>query len=134
VIVSCDVAYNHCHMYVGSTTADSRAEWIAALDKLAALHPAAVVTSHKSPTQGNLPAVPGESRGYIEYYGQLREAGPDRPWPVRRHGGLLSRLGQPHAIPDTRLRNPKSGSTPRGAVTGAWRLLAFDTGSLVMAR
>ena len=44
LIVSGDVAYNHCHMYVGATTAESRAEWIAALDKLAALNPAAVVT------------------------------------------------------------------------------------------
>jgi glyoxylase-like metal-dependent hydrolase (beta-lactamase superfamily II) len=44
LIVSGDVAYNHCHMYVGPTTADIRAEWIAALDRLAALNPAAVVT------------------------------------------------------------------------------------------
>jgi hypothetical protein len=40
LVVTGDVAYNHCHMYVGASTADSRAEWIAALDKLAALHPA----------------------------------------------------------------------------------------------
>lgn len=67
LIVTGDVAYNHCHMYVGATNADSRAEWIAALDKLAALHPAAVVTGHKDPTQGNPPTVLAESRGYIEY-------------------------------------------------------------------
>ena len=74
LVVSGDVAYNHCHMYVGATTAGSRAEWIAALDKLAALRPAAVVTGHKDPTQGNPPSVLPESRGYIEYYGKLREA------------------------------------------------------------
>ena len=74
LIVSGDVAYNHCHMFVGPTTADSRAEWIAAIDRLAALHPAAVVTGHKDPTQGNPPAVLSESRGYLEYYGQLRDA------------------------------------------------------------
>ena len=61
-------------MYVGAATAGSRAEWIAALDKLAALRPAAVVTGHKDPTQGNPPSVLAESRGYIEYYGKLREA------------------------------------------------------------
>jgi glyoxylase-like metal-dependent hydrolase (beta-lactamase superfamily II) len=75
LIVSGDVAYNHCHMYVGATTPSSRVEWIAALDKLAALSPAAVVTGHKDPTQGNPPSVLAESRGYIEYYGQLSEAG-----------------------------------------------------------
>lgn len=30
LMASGDVAYNHCHMYVGATTADIRAEWIAA--------------------------------------------------------------------------------------------------------
>jgi glyoxylase-like metal-dependent hydrolase (beta-lactamase superfamily II) len=79
LIVSGDVAYNHCHMYVGATTAAIRAQWIAALDRLAALNPAAVVTGHKDPTCGNPPSVLAESRGYLEYYGQLREAGlPDR--------------------------------------------------------
>jgi glyoxylase-like metal-dependent hydrolase (beta-lactamase superfamily II) len=79
LIVSGDVAYNHCHMYVGATTADSRAEWMAALDQLAALNPAAVVTGHKDPTRGNPASVLAESRGYLEYYGQLREAGlPDQ--------------------------------------------------------
>jgi metal-dependent hydrolase (beta-lactamase superfamily II) len=68
------VAYNHCHMYVGATTVDSRAEWIDALDKLAALHPTAVVTGHKDPTEDNPPSVLAESQSYIEYDGNLREA------------------------------------------------------------
>jgi glyoxylase-like metal-dependent hydrolase (beta-lactamase superfamily II) len=75
LIVSGDVAYNHCHMYVAATTTAIRAEWIAALDQLAALNPTAVVTGHKDPTQGNPPTVLADSRGYIEYYGQLRDAG-----------------------------------------------------------
>jgi glyoxylase-like metal-dependent hydrolase (beta-lactamase superfamily II) len=73
LICSGDVVYNHCHMYVGDTTPASRAEWIAALDRLGALKPAAVVTGHKDPTCGNPPSVLAESVGYIEYYGQLRE-------------------------------------------------------------
>jgi glyoxylase-like metal-dependent hydrolase (beta-lactamase superfamily II) len=95
LIVSGDVAYNHCHMYVGPTTADIRAEWIAALDRLAALNSAAVVTGHKDPTQGNPPSVLAESRGYLEYYGQLRErALPDRELfdaMVRRYPDWVSR-------------------------------------------
>jgi glyoxylase-like metal-dependent hydrolase (beta-lactamase superfamily II) len=74
LLVCGDVAYNHCHMYVGGTTSGRRAEWIGALDKLAALKPAAVVTGHKDPTQGNPASVLDECRGYIEYYGKLREA------------------------------------------------------------
>jgi hypothetical protein len=41
---------------LGATTADSRVEWIAALNQLAALNPAAVVTGHKDPTRGNPPS------------------------------------------------------------------------------
>jgi glyoxylase-like metal-dependent hydrolase (beta-lactamase superfamily II) len=79
LVVSGDVAYNHCHMYVGDTTTDGRAEWIAALDRLAELNPTAVVAGHKDPTQGNSPAVLAESRDYLEYYGQLRDEGlPDQ--------------------------------------------------------
>jgi glyoxylase-like metal-dependent hydrolase (beta-lactamase superfamily II) len=75
LIISGDVVYNHCHMFVGDTTTASRAEWIAALDLLTALDPATVVTGHKDPTCGNPPSVLTESRGYLEAYGELREAG-----------------------------------------------------------
>lgn len=75
LVVSGDVAYNRCHMFVGPTTADSRAEWISALDRLSALRPTAVVTGHKDPTQGNPPTVIDESRDYIEFYGKQRDAG-----------------------------------------------------------
>jgi glyoxylase-like metal-dependent hydrolase (beta-lactamase superfamily II) len=75
LIVSGDVAYNHCHMYVGDTTTEGRAEWMAALDRLAALNPSSVVAGHKDPTQGNPPTVLAESRGYLEYYGQLCDEG-----------------------------------------------------------
>lgn len=79
LIVSGDVAYNHCHMYVGDTTTDGRAEWIAALDRLAELNPASVVCGHKDPTQGNPATVLAESRDYLEYYGRLRDEGlPDQ--------------------------------------------------------
>lgn len=74
LIVSGDVAYNHCHMFVGATTKDGRAEWIAALDRLTALNPTAVVAGHKDPTQGNPPTILADSHGYLDYYGQLRDA------------------------------------------------------------
>jgi len=75
LIVSGDVVYNHCHMYVGDTTPASRSEWLAALDTLAALNPSVVVAGHKDPTCGNPASVIADSRGYIESYGQLYDAG-----------------------------------------------------------
>ena len=75
LIVAGDVVYNHCHMYVGDTTQAGRREWTAALDKLAALHPQAVVAGHKDPTCSNPPSIVADSRGYLESYGQLVDAG-----------------------------------------------------------
>ena len=39
LIVAGDVVYNQCRMYVGDTTPESRKNWIADLDRLAALNP-----------------------------------------------------------------------------------------------
>ena len=36
LVVAGDVVYNQCHMYVGDTTPESRKNWVAALDRLAA--------------------------------------------------------------------------------------------------
>src|SRR5271155_2354011 len=49
LVVAGDVVYNQCRMYVGDTTPESRKNWIAALDRLAALNPAIVVAGHKKP-------------------------------------------------------------------------------------
>jgi hypothetical protein len=43
LVVAGDVVYNQCHMYVGDTTPESRKNWVAALDRLAALEPSIVV-------------------------------------------------------------------------------------------
>ena len=100
LIASGDVAYNHCHMYVGATTTESRADWIAALDRLAALNPAAVVTGHKDPTLRQSPLgtdrVPRLPR-------ILRTAPRERPADQELFDAMvtpLSRLGQPPGVPD----------------------------------
>jgi len=75
LIVSGDVAYNRCHMFLAQTTPESRGNWMAALDRLAALKPTAVVTGHKDPIQGNPPTVIDDSRAYIEFYDKQCSAG-----------------------------------------------------------
>src|ERR1700743_3799635 len=47
LIVAVDVVYNHCRTYDGDNTPESRKNWTAALDRLAALDPAIVVAGHK---------------------------------------------------------------------------------------
>lgn len=72
LVVAGDVVYNECHMYVGDTTADSRENWIAALDRLAALDPKIVVAGHKKTGAPDVPAAIGETRRYLEDFGRLQ--------------------------------------------------------------
>jgi hypothetical protein len=61
-------------MYVGDTTLDSRANWIAALDRLAALNPKIAVAGHKKPGAPDTPAAIEASKRYLTDFGRLHEA------------------------------------------------------------
>lgn len=74
LVVSGDVVYNKCHMYVGDTTAESRANWIGALDHLKALNPKIVVAGHKKPGAPDIPATIDESKRYLIDFSRLQEA------------------------------------------------------------
>lgn len=72
LIVAGDVVYNQCRMYVGDTTPESRQNWIAALDRLAALNPATVVAGHKKPGAPDSPAAIQESKRYLQDFDRLK--------------------------------------------------------------
>jgi glyoxylase-like metal-dependent hydrolase (beta-lactamase superfamily II) len=74
LVVGGDVFYNQCHMYVGDTTAESRANWIAALDRLAALNPKIAIAGHKKPGAPDTPGVIEASKRYLTDFGRLKEA------------------------------------------------------------
>ena len=48
-VVAGDVAYNGTHVWLSEASAEQRKEWIANLDKLAAMDPVTVVAGHKVP-------------------------------------------------------------------------------------
>lgn len=73
LVVSGDVAYNECHMYVGDTTPESRQNWIAALDRLAALNPSTVVAGHKKPGALDSPSIIQATKRYLEDFGRLQQ-------------------------------------------------------------
>lgn len=74
LVVGGDVVYNKCHMYVGDTTPESRANWIAAPDRLAALNPKTVVAGHKKPGAPDTPSAIEESKRYLTDFGRLQES------------------------------------------------------------
>jgi glyoxylase-like metal-dependent hydrolase (beta-lactamase superfamily II) len=73
LIVAGDVVYNQCRMYVGDTTPESRKNWIAALDRLAALKPEMVVAGHKKPGAPDSPSAILETKRYLQDFDRLQK-------------------------------------------------------------
>ena len=73
LIVAGDVVYNQCRMYVGDTTPESRKNWIAALDRLAALNPAIVVAGHKKPGAPDSPSAIQDTKRYLQDFDRLQK-------------------------------------------------------------
>jgi glyoxylase-like metal-dependent hydrolase (beta-lactamase superfamily II) len=46
LVVSGDAVYNNTHLYLAECDEEARGEWLAALDKIEALHPRAVIAGH----------------------------------------------------------------------------------------
>ena len=68
-----DVVYNQCRMYVGDTTPESRKNWIADLDRLAALNPTIVVAGHKKPGAPDSPSAIQDTKRYLEDFDRVQK-------------------------------------------------------------
>ena len=73
LIVAGDVVYNQCRMYVGDTTPESRANWIADLDRLAELNPTMVVAGHKKPGAPDSPSAIQDTKRYLQDFDRLQK-------------------------------------------------------------
>jgi len=73
LIVAGDVVYNQCHMYVGDTTPESRMNWIADLDRLAALKPSIVVAGHKKSGAPDSPSAIEDTKRYLQDFDRLQK-------------------------------------------------------------
>jgi glyoxylase-like metal-dependent hydrolase (beta-lactamase superfamily II) len=71
LIVAGDVVYNGTHLYLAETDTRSRLEWIAALDKLEALKPKAVIAGHKIPENDDDPRNIAVTRQYLRDFNRL---------------------------------------------------------------
>src|SRR6202008_3281616 len=65
LVVAGDVAYNGVHQYLLESAHGGVEAWLAALDKVAALQPRAVVAGHKNKDLPDDPAILGETREYL---------------------------------------------------------------------
>jgi len=71
LVVAGDAAYNDIHLYLAESNAQTRQEWIAALDKIESLNPRAVVASHKRPENDDNPGIIEQTRQYIRDFDRL---------------------------------------------------------------
>ena len=95
LVVAGDAVYNGIHPFLNESNRQTRLEWIAALDKIDALKPSAVVAGHKIPRNDDSPKNVEETRQYIrdfirlndttrtvrELYDKMLELYPDRANP-----------------------------------------------------
>ena len=73
LVVAGDAAYNDVHLYLAESSAQTRREWIDALDKIEALNPRAVVASHKRPENEDDPRIIEQTRQYIRDFDRSAE-------------------------------------------------------------
>lgn len=73
LVVAGDAVYNGTHPYLAETTAQTRLEWIAALDKIEALKPTTVIAAHKVPDGDDSPRNIDATRKYIRDFNRLNE-------------------------------------------------------------
>jgi glyoxylase-like metal-dependent hydrolase (beta-lactamase superfamily II) len=74
LVVAGDAVYNGIHLFLNESNRQTRLEWIAALDKIDALKPSAVVAGHKIPSNDNSPGNVEETRQYIRDFIRLNDA------------------------------------------------------------
>ena len=104
--VTGDLAYNQVHMMTAETGEPERAQWIANLDKVAALEPALVVAGHKKVTAATTRR---SSRNPSNICGTSPGSPPRRP--LRP----ASSPGWPISIPTGRT-SARSGTPPKAAI------------------
>lgn len=71
LLVAGDVVYNEAHAFLAETDAAGRQAWLAALDKVAALHPKIVIVGHGPLNPDNSPVHIEATRRYIQAFDRL---------------------------------------------------------------
>jgi len=71
LVVAGDVAYNDVHLRLAESNAQTRSEWIAALDTISSLHPRAVIAGHKRADRDDDPRIIEETRQYIRDFDRI---------------------------------------------------------------
>jgi glyoxylase-like metal-dependent hydrolase (beta-lactamase superfamily II) len=118
LIAAGDVVYNGIHPYLGESSAQTRLQWIDALDKLDALDACAVVAGHKIPDNDDDPKTIAQTRQYLRDFIRLDRA-TDTP---RQLFDAMTELYPDRVNPGSLWRG--ANAAKREAGNGSWRAVA----------
>src|SRR5882672_8607952 len=99
LVVAGDVAYNDDHLYLVESNAQTRREWVSALDTIEALKPRAVIAGHKKPENDDSPGIIEETRKYIHDFRRVAKTSTtarelyDKMLELIRIGSIRARSG-----------------------------------------
>ncbi|MFE6526776.1 MBL fold metallo-hydrolase [Streptomyces sp. NPDC057794] len=99
-VVGGDVAYNGIHMWLAQTDSRARERWLGALDTLAALRPARLVTGHQPPgaDEGDAAGIIDASRRYLTDFEAAVRAGGSAADVVRAMNAAHGGRGNPYTL------------------------------------
>jgi glyoxylase-like metal-dependent hydrolase (beta-lactamase superfamily II) len=100
LVVAGDVAYNRTHMWLSGADAAARAGWLEALDTVAKLRPATVVTGHRDPgaPDDDGPRILDESRQYLIDFGDAVDASDSAAELIGRMTAKYGGWGNPYTL------------------------------------
>ena len=73
LVAAGEAAYNGVHLHLAESNPHTRREWIAALDKIEALNPSAVIAGHKRAENDDSPRIIEETRQSIRDFDRIAE-------------------------------------------------------------
>jgi hypothetical protein len=98
-------------MMTAETGEPEREQWIANLDKVAALEPSLVIAGHKKADNGNDPKIIAESQQYLRDFSRIAAEETTTAGIVARMAGLFCRAGRSRpATPSSWA--PRTGNPP----------------------
>ncbi len=97
-VIAGDAIYNGVNAFLAASGPADWPQWVASVDRIAALNPTTVIAGHKSPARGDDAACVGETRDYLEKFIELFESSSDSRELVRRMTELYPDYVNPSAL------------------------------------
>jgi len=97
-VIAGDAVYNGVNPFLAASGPADWPNWVASVDRIAALNPTTVIAGHKAPTRGDEATCLGETRDYLEKFIDFFQTSADSRELVRRMTELYPDHVNPSAL------------------------------------